>query len=149
MLSAFLSHANFLSILVAALAYFAMGSLWYSVFFGKTWVAEVEKTGVKLKQPEKKDIPVKMFSTVTEGADESLMAEPNPVKNPMTKPAATDATTYAPIITVMRFFKGCTSHVRSETSQRFCFVSFSNSTADDIWGRDEDQDAKPQSVELQ
>ncbi len=63
MLSSFLSHANFWSILVAALAYFVLGSLWYSVLFGKIWSAEVEKTGVKLTEPQKKDMTLKMIQT--------------------------------------------------------------------------------------
>jgi hypothetical protein len=63
MLSSFLSHANFLSILVAAIAYFALGSLWYSVLFGKIWMAEMEKSGVNLKDPEKKGMTLKMIQT--------------------------------------------------------------------------------------
>ena len=63
MLSSFLSHANFLAILVAAIAYFALGSLWYSVLFGKIWMAEVEKSGVNLHEPEKKGMTLKMIQT--------------------------------------------------------------------------------------
>lgn len=33
-----LSHLNYLHILVAALAYFVIGSLWYSLIFGKVWM---------------------------------------------------------------------------------------------------------------
>ena len=33
-----LSHLNYVHILVAAIAYFAIGSLWFSVIFGKMWV---------------------------------------------------------------------------------------------------------------
>jgi hypothetical protein len=32
------SNLNWLHILVAALAYFALGSIWYSALFGKKWV---------------------------------------------------------------------------------------------------------------
>jgi hypothetical protein len=35
----FLSNLNWLHILVAAIAYFALGSIWYSGLFGKKWVA--------------------------------------------------------------------------------------------------------------
>ena len=35
----FLSNLNWLQILVAALAYFALGAIWYSALFGKKWVA--------------------------------------------------------------------------------------------------------------
>jgi hypothetical protein len=64
MLSSFLSHTNFWSILVATLAYFALGSLWYSVLFGKAWVAEVEKSGVKLKEPGQQSMAPKMIQTL-------------------------------------------------------------------------------------
>lgn len=33
------SNLNWLHILVAAIAYFALGSVWYSALFGKRWVA--------------------------------------------------------------------------------------------------------------
>lgn len=33
------SHLNWLAILVAAIAYFALGAIWYSALFGKRWVA--------------------------------------------------------------------------------------------------------------
>jgi hypothetical protein len=33
------SQLNWLHVLVAAIAYFAVGALWYSVLFGKRWVA--------------------------------------------------------------------------------------------------------------
>ena len=33
------SNLNWLHILVAALAYFALGSIWYSALFGKKWVS--------------------------------------------------------------------------------------------------------------
>jgi hypothetical protein len=63
MLSSFLSHANYWAIGVAALAYFILGSLWFSVFFGKIWSAEVQKHGVTIKEPEKKEIGMKMLQT--------------------------------------------------------------------------------------
>src|SRR5579871_4384560 len=39
MLNQFFSHANWLAIIVAALAYFALGSVWFSALFGKQWMA--------------------------------------------------------------------------------------------------------------
>src|SRR5689334_16035276 len=33
------SELNWLHILVAAIAYFALGAIWYSALFGKRWVA--------------------------------------------------------------------------------------------------------------
>ena len=63
MLSSFLSHANYLALLVAALAYFALGSLWFSALFGKMWSAEVAKHGVVIKEPTRKEISSKMLQT--------------------------------------------------------------------------------------
>ena len=37
--TSFLSNLNWLHVLVAAVAYFALGSVWYSALFGKKWVA--------------------------------------------------------------------------------------------------------------
>jgi hypothetical protein len=34
----FFSNINWLAVLVAAIAYFALGALWYSPLFGKQWV---------------------------------------------------------------------------------------------------------------
>ncbi|HTL80400.1 MAG TPA: DUF1761 domain-containing protein [Bacteroidia bacterium] len=39
MLQQFFSHANWLAIGVAALSYYALGALWFSVLFGKPWAA--------------------------------------------------------------------------------------------------------------
>jgi len=38
MLNSVLSHINWLHVLVAALAYFALGFFWYSIAFGKAWI---------------------------------------------------------------------------------------------------------------
>jgi Protein of unknown function (DUF1761) len=63
MFSSFLSHVNYWAILLAALAYFMLGSLWFSVLFGKIWMKEVEKQGVKISEADKKNIPAKMVQT--------------------------------------------------------------------------------------
>ncbi len=49
--SEFLSHANWLAIVVAAVAYFAIGGLWYSVLFGKAWI---KATGIDMNRPDAK-----------------------------------------------------------------------------------------------
>jgi hypothetical protein len=46
LLKEFFSHANWLAIGVAAVAYFALGALWFSVLFGKPWMA-----GHKIQMP--------------------------------------------------------------------------------------------------
>jgi hypothetical protein len=52
MLNQFLSTANWLAIIVAALAFFALGSLWFSVLFGKQWLAF---NGIPEPTPDKKE----------------------------------------------------------------------------------------------
>lgn len=39
MLNQFLTHANWLAIVVAAIAYFALRALWFSALFRKQWMA--------------------------------------------------------------------------------------------------------------
>ena len=38
----FLSHVNWLAVIVATIAYFLLGALWYSVLFGKKWAQLVK-----------------------------------------------------------------------------------------------------------
>jgi hypothetical protein len=49
--SDFFSNANWLAIAVAAVAYFAIGGLWYSVLFGKQWI---KATGIDMNRPDAK-----------------------------------------------------------------------------------------------
>jgi Protein of unknown function (DUF1761) len=49
--TSFLSNLNWLAILVAALAYFILGALWYSALFGKLWI---KSTGVDMSRPDAK-----------------------------------------------------------------------------------------------
>lgn len=46
LLKEFFSHANWLAIGVAAISYYALGALWYSLLFQKAWVA-----GHKIEMP--------------------------------------------------------------------------------------------------
>jgi Protein of unknown function (DUF1761) len=63
MLQNYLSQVNLWAILVAALAYFILGSLWFSVLFGGVWSKEVEKLGILIKDPAKGTIAGKMIQT--------------------------------------------------------------------------------------
>ena len=63
MFSNFLSHAHWLAILLSALIYFVIGSLWYSALFGRLWMAEVARHGIVIKDPDKKQIWNKMIQT--------------------------------------------------------------------------------------
>ena len=49
--TSFISHINWLAVVVAAIAYFALGALWYSVLFGKKWIAFQK---VDMNDPEAK-----------------------------------------------------------------------------------------------
>ncbi|MEO7923795.1 MAG: DUF1761 domain-containing protein [Chitinophagaceae bacterium] len=49
--TSFLSHLNWLAIAVAAVAYFALGGLWYSALFGKIWI---KATGIDMNRPDAK-----------------------------------------------------------------------------------------------
>jgi biotin transporter BioY len=51
---------NWLAIICAAVVYWILGWLWYSVLFGKIWVAGLEQHGVKL---EKGGMAPKMIGT--------------------------------------------------------------------------------------
>jgi len=63
MLQSFFNHANYWAILVAAAAYFVLGSLWFSMLFGNIWSKEVAKHGVTIKDPTGKEIGAKMIQT--------------------------------------------------------------------------------------
>ncbi len=45
------SHVNWLAVLVAALAYFFLGAIWYSFLFRNSWI---KATGVKVNDPNAK-----------------------------------------------------------------------------------------------
>ncbi|GAB4132001.1 MAG: hypothetical protein Fur0041_02930 [Bacteroidia bacterium] len=60
MLTAFLSHANWLAIAVAAVTYFMLGAIWYSpILFSKIWA---EGHGIVVDESEKKRMPL-IFGT--------------------------------------------------------------------------------------
>ena len=61
--SAFLAQVNWLAVIVAALAYFILGSLWFAALFGKMWSREVEKIGIRINEPTKGQIMQKMIQT--------------------------------------------------------------------------------------
>jgi hypothetical protein len=63
MFSSFLSQANWWAIIVSALVYFFLGSVWFSALFGKLWMAEISKHGIIIKEPEKGQIGKKMVQT--------------------------------------------------------------------------------------
>ena len=57
----FLSELNWLAILVGALAFFALGALWYSALFSKAWI---RATRVDVNDPNmKKGVAATMFTS--------------------------------------------------------------------------------------
>ncbi len=63
MLQNFLAQVNIWAVLVAAVAYFMLGSVWFSMLFGKVWSKEVDKLGILIKDPPKGMIAAKMIQT--------------------------------------------------------------------------------------
>jgi fluoride ion exporter CrcB/FEX len=54
---------NLWPVLVSGVAYWLIGSLWYSALFGKTWAKELTKLGIKIKEPKKKELISKILVT--------------------------------------------------------------------------------------
>ena len=63
MLQNFLDQVNLWAVLVAAVVYFLLGSLWFSILFGGVWSKEVDKLGILIKDPAKGTIAAKMIQT--------------------------------------------------------------------------------------
>ena len=63
MLTSFLATLNYWPVVVAAAAYWILGAIWFSVLFGKTWGEELEKHGVKIKEPTKQELMMKLIQT--------------------------------------------------------------------------------------
>jgi hypothetical protein len=59
--TSFLSNLNWLHILVAAIAYFALGAVWYSALFQKKWIAYQK---IDMNNPDgKKGVGAIMFAS--------------------------------------------------------------------------------------
>lgn len=58
----FFSTLNPWALLVSGAAFWITGSLWFSLFFGKTWRTEVEKNGVKIQPPSKGKLGTMMLT---------------------------------------------------------------------------------------
>ena len=57
-----ISHLNHVHIIVAALVYFIIGALWYSMLFGKKWMKLIGHSG-EVTEADKKGMPVMFLST--------------------------------------------------------------------------------------
>jgi hypothetical protein len=59
----FFSNVNYLAVFVAALAYFILGALWYSLLFGKYWSKGIEEMGIKISKPDKGKMGIMMMKS--------------------------------------------------------------------------------------
>lgn len=63
MLNQFLSSTNYWAVIVSGLMYWILGAIWFSALFGNIWGAELEKHGVKIKEPSKQELLAKFVQT--------------------------------------------------------------------------------------
>ncbi|MBI2774448.1 DUF1761 domain-containing protein [Candidatus Dependentiae bacterium] len=68
----FFSHLNYVAVLVSSLAFFFIGSVWFSGLFGSIWVEELGKHGIKIKKPSSSEIMSKMILTFAANVIASL-----------------------------------------------------------------------------
>ncbi len=59
-----IAHLNAWAVLTAGLSYFVLGTVWYSVFFGKIWMREMERVGARMQPPTKIDMFFRMLATL-------------------------------------------------------------------------------------
>lgn len=60
----YFSGLNYLAVVISGIVFFFIGFIWYSMLFGKAWVAELGKQGVKFdEKPTKGDIAKKMLTS--------------------------------------------------------------------------------------
>ncbi len=64
MLMSFLSQVNYLGVVVAALVFFLIGALWFSVLFGHMWAHALKAhSKIVIKEPSKKEFATKLVLT--------------------------------------------------------------------------------------
>jgi len=61
MASGFLSTLNIWAVLVAGIAFWLTGALWFSVIFGNMWATDLEKHGVIIKEPTSAELRTKLI----------------------------------------------------------------------------------------
>ncbi len=59
----FFGVVNYPAVFVAALAYFVLGALWYSLLFGKYWGKGIEEMGIKMTKPDKGKMGIMMLKS--------------------------------------------------------------------------------------
>ncbi|HYQ87658.1 MAG TPA: DUF1761 domain-containing protein [Bacteroidota bacterium] len=63
MASLYYSQLNVWAVVVAAATYWILGSIWFSLLFGKIWSSELEKHGVKIQTPKGSRMAAKLVQT--------------------------------------------------------------------------------------
>jgi uncharacterized protein DUF1761 len=58
-----LLSVNYFAIIVSAIIYFLIGSLWFSTLFGSLWTQELQRHNVVIKEPTTREILSKMLQT--------------------------------------------------------------------------------------
>jgi len=59
----FFNEVNYAAVFVAALAYFILGALWYSVLFQKIWSKGITEMGIKMAMPDKGKMGMMMLKS--------------------------------------------------------------------------------------
>jgi len=59
----FFSYVNYGAVLVSAVVFFMLGSVWFSTLFGRMWVAELQRHNVIIKAPTTAALCTKMVLT--------------------------------------------------------------------------------------
>jgi len=63
MFNQYLQNQNFMALIVAVIAYWAIGAVWFSALFGKPWMAELQKAGTTIEKPGSKEFAGIMIGT--------------------------------------------------------------------------------------
>lgn len=58
-----LGQINYLAVLIAAIVYWLIGMLWFSVFIGKSWAEEVKNHGIVISKPTSSQMAKKSIWT--------------------------------------------------------------------------------------
>lgn len=58
-----LTSLNLFAVFIAAIIYFFLGSLWFSILFGRIWTQELEKQNIFIKEPTTANLMLKMGLT--------------------------------------------------------------------------------------
>ncbi len=57
------ANINYWAVLLAGIAFWFVGMIWFSLIFGKVWSKEITKHGIKIKKPNTKDMATKSIAT--------------------------------------------------------------------------------------